>query len=794
MTWAAAQYNAPSYDRDEGDTGKGGKQRQPNASLPRPPPSKGSTPKASAQAESADDANGTEAKSPSTAAKSPAPATSASVKAQEVARPCLRLQTPSAPATAAAQEVPRPCLRQHTPSASATETAEQEPEKKADTKAPAKPRHSQQKGPLHVKEERDTVEIARKADVLQGQQHKLMDQGIEEHEAMKPDPDNPGNDIDRLDARHMIPDPMNREETALNHERLHRLVGALVGNFSIRKNEVTFVIPILPSRLAHCVRDYEDKYAGNEHIPQLNPNYTPQYTIVSGNNFATIARAFLERTVTTEENKKLGVTDERGRLSMSKLATVDTEFASYIKAGLRVKKLKPSILEYPYLFQAVNAGMNNTFTSTGSEGQVLRAIQKRIFPNPGAAVPSQSKIKDIVKTLQSEFYQWWNYIEPMKDFVLKFGDPLNPLVDRLQKHLSAAVNSDAARQSAETWAALALLPAGLSSGVEALIEFNCRLEFVKYGICEGIKPSQLVQFSKGKKKAELEELDSSLTTTILENKRSLEELQPAVRVRVLGKLHSLAAWLLVKGSVTIEQLVSGREAKPETITVVLKTYAQVWTVFKVELLLGVGKTLSDDGLLAVEIQELAKDKDSKRKAEEMNAAEQRELVTQYDGRGAVKNYVELLWTIGVRAGARVQARVPITQKESNKTIKLYDKGEIIWVDNEKIVIQLESGANFTFAPVDYPEDCFQVIQLESTEGATDSTIQISGLHALRLSGTLRMRKSVANAQIICAFDQIDAVMQERRATQGSKIDDFVRCDCRCTKQMFNIHQSNIPMH
>jgi hypothetical protein len=48
----------------------------------------------------------------------------------------------------------------------------------------------------------------------------------------------------------------------------------------------------------------------------------------------------------------------------------------YINHGLRSKKLKNTILLHPHLFDAVNAGMNNNFTSTASEAQMLKAVQK----------------------------------------------------------------------------------------------------------------------------------------------------------------------------------------------------------------------------------------------------------------------------------------------------------------------------------------------------------------------------------------------------------------------------------
>ena len=335
------------------------------------------------------------------------------------------------------------------------------------------------------------------------EQTKLMTLAVKEHAY--------GDEIELVDPRYTVPDPLNREETDISSARVHTLIEHMVGAFSLLKNDILYIIDIPPQRLQHCCDEYTRMTKGDELFPPLNDRFTPLYTVAAGNHMSTVGRAFLEKTPTTPEVCKLGVVDERGRLSLAKLAEVDPDMAQYI-VKMRAKRLKPTICDYPHQIRAIAAAMNNDDKMAKTECELLVAAQAAVFPRglAGANTPSESQLKKICTRLRKEFHSLAHYVGPIVDLCMALGDPACNLVEALHRFHSNAVDGSKARMPADAWASFSMLPASYVRGIEALMKFNWRKEFTKLGVCEGMKPQTIQSFARGREKQKLQELDEFL--------------------------------------------------------------------------------------------------------------------------------------------------------------------------------------------------------------------------------------------------------------------------------------------
>ena len=133
-------------------------------------------------------------------------------------------------------------------------------------------------------------------------------------------------------------------------------------------------------------------------LPQLLDTAHYLSTVLSGNHFTLIARAFYQRVRTTSAVAKLGVADDKQRLCLAKLAEVDPEFAQYIRGGLRSKHLKTTVLQYPHQLEAIQGGFNNDMKNCGTEAELLKKARARLFSEgPGSTelgcAPTNRKVR-----------------------------------------------------------------------------------------------------------------------------------------------------------------------------------------------------------------------------------------------------------------------------------------------------------------------------------------------------------------------------------------------------------------
>ena len=125
--------------------------------------------------------------------------------------------------------------------------------------------------------------------------------------------------------------------------------------------------------------EYERVAKGDDLFPPVNAHYPPMFTVASGNHMTLIARAFLDRGPTTPEVCKLGLVDDRGRLCLQMIMNKDPDVAAYIRGGLRCKRLKASLCDYPHQIRALASGMNNDMKLNKTEVGILKGLQAELF-------------------------------------------------------------------------------------------------------------------------------------------------------------------------------------------------------------------------------------------------------------------------------------------------------------------------------------------------------------------------------------------------------------------------------
>ena len=602
---------------------------------------------------------------------------------------------------------------------------------------------------------------------LDMEQKKLMTAAVKEHEYSE--------DLVIIDPRHTCPDPLNREETDLSANRVHSLIYNMVGNFSMLVNDPLYVIDIPPGRKDHCVQSYQRQSGGDELLPPLDPMFPTLYTVIGGNHFSTIGRAFLGQCPTTPEVCKLGVVDSRGRLCMTKLSEVDPEMAAYLPC-MRAKRLKPSLCDFPYQIRAIANALNNDDKMAKTEAELLVATQAALFPrrtpgDVGAETPNEALILRTTTKLQKDFNSMTHYVKPVVDFCLAFGDPASPLVMNLHRYHSTAVDGSKVKMSPNAWSAFSRLPPALARGVEALIKFNWRKEFALHGIGAALTSTAIQGFGKGQQKASLARLDRFLRDSDKEVASRTDALLPAVRTKLVGNHDSLSAWVTAKQKVTIEQRVVAKDDKavPHTdgrgrIEIELTTLDDAHAVYAMELALARG--VEEHALTSIRgaVEGLVK----KRKAEDNASSVTRRVIPRYGEKGDVTNSADLLRTAGVRAGATVQT------KTGNDHAKQLEKAKVISISAESgVTLRFENGAVVTYSIGEYPEEDMQVVALPDTEGnSKDKVIPIDNAHAHRLRSNGRWGVSLTKAHVIKAMDTMTAAQQEK----GFNVDTYVRVD------------------
>lgn len=572
---------------------------------------------------------------------------------------------------------------------------------------------------------------------------------------------------------------------------MHSLLGNLVGNFSMLKNEITYIIdlkgreafaPAQCNDAAACISDYEKKYGCNSLLPQLLPAFPPTATVIVGNNFVTVAKAFLQGVKTTKENRELepSITDDGGHLSIAKLRQVDPEFAEYISRGLRCKRISAEIFHSMNSFYAINDGWNNVFTACATECQILKAIQKKLFPTADAVAPAPSTIAKHVKTLGKDFFQMWTFVEPMKDFVLQHGHGGSPLIARLTAWMSACFNSDKARNGPDQWAAWAKLVGGYGRALEALIKMNGRPEYIEHGVCCGMKTGRILSYKTGKLQAKMMELDDFLRGIDSRYAREIEAVPPALAVKVVGELDGLAAVVCDRGSAKYMLQAPPGQATAgtglgavlaEEVELLLVKYIHVELVFRAKLLHAGGGNWLDDETLSQQLRDLSRGAAEKRKADLISQATTAAITTHYDQEGKVSNFVEMLSQLGVRQGSTVQCKTVL--ESGMKKTRLLEKGKVTQVTNDVVRILFDQSGLVSYPPAQYPQTLLNVIELPVTAGGSvKESITVEKIRQCTIFNTTRMRRSVINARLIQGFDQVNAIMQ----AANFDVDEWVKLD------------------
>ena len=134
---------------------------------------------------------------------------------------------------------------------------------------------------------------------------------------------------------------------------------------------------------------------GDSLLPPLAEGETPFFSVLHTNHLIMICRCFHYRQKTTEEVGELGVTDDDGRLSLTRLHDVDPAFAHYITEGHRAAHLKSSLTENPSLMRAIVAAHNHDVGMGEIEGHLLAAAQDAVREKRGGVAP-QAKVLEVV--------------------------------------------------------------------------------------------------------------------------------------------------------------------------------------------------------------------------------------------------------------------------------------------------------------------------------------------------------------------------------------------------------------
>ena len=253
-------------------------------------------------------------------------------------------------------------------------------------------------------------------------------------------------------------------------------------------------------------------------------------------------------------------------------------------------------------------------------------------------------------------------------------------------------------------------------------------------------------------------------------------------MKLCGKMDSIAAWVTAKGKVTLEQDVvppirfdgdgaeahgSSSDAGPSTVEVELTGLEAVTTIYRLELLLAQGGRAADDAELKAAVESIAKSGTGKRKADEMACMAEPTLLPRLGREGRVTNTKELLANVGVRLGSTVQA------KSASTYCKALQKGSIVELGGEKVLVRFDHGAVATWTLADFPVDDFLVIALPD-DGNIQKEIEVVDVHAKRLAASSRWGVSTRKAELVLALDQMATALEE----VGFCIDDYVTVDCR----------------
>lgn len=153
-----------------------------------------------------------------------------------------------------------------------------------------------------------------------------------------------GDEAVRVDPRNCLIDPRNRDGTLMNSKRVHSLLAdILASGWTHMKSQTGIVVDIPPARMDEVLAHNKKVTEGDNLLPDVSPRDQALYTVLHTNHYVMIARCFYYQTDTTEDVRKLGVTNTEGKLCLNMLHVVDPPFAAHIRAGLGMVRLGGSL-------------------------------------------------------------------------------------------------------------------------------------------------------------------------------------------------------------------------------------------------------------------------------------------------------------------------------------------------------------------------------------------------------------------------------------------------------------------
>lgn len=344
----------------------------------------------------------------------------------------------------------------------------------------------------------------------------------------------------RVDVRSCLIDPLNRQQTLMSGDRVHRLLRSIMqAGFSELKAHVGIVMDISGERREDVVKHNQRVVAGDRLLPEFEAD-SALFTVLHTNHFTMICRCFVLGSPTTPANQGLGITTPDGNLSMSMLQQSDPAFYNYIKQGHKVIRLKGELSRYPHLVEAIVSSANHDLAMGETEVQLLVAA---VDLCQGDSVSSAQ----IVDQLRVRFPHLTYHCAPFVSFAFKFGG--GPFVEDLVIFHSEHVQADKCKTEAEFWAGLLPVPAEFGWAAVAFAKDNWSDENVKSGTCRAVA---LTNLGKVTRQAEvLRNLHCTLADWRKARQGFLVKLPVKVQARILGRLDIISSRVVLQSATRI---------------------------------------------------------------------------------------------------------------------------------------------------------------------------------------------------------------------------------------------------
>jgi hypothetical protein len=498
-----------------------------------------------------------------------------------------------------------------------------------------------------------------------------------------------------VDPRHCLVDPVNRDGSWLNSNRVHELLTQIItAGFSMRKLSAGIVCDIGPCRLAQVLAHNKAMTEGDEKLPDVQASDPAFYTVLHTNHFVMICRCFYYRAKTTEANIKLGLTDGEGKLSLEALERVDKEFFDYLRSGHKVIRLNSELAAHPHLMAAIQSSGNLDLTMGETEAQLLVRAAKELWQD-SITPPSAAVIGRVTKKLQGQMPHLHHYIDPVIKFASKYGSPGAPFLDDLMSFHSEHVNASKNRSEADFWLGLSQLQVDYGWPAVAFAKDNWSSDKVRGGICRGVAIQAINGFRSSSGQVRLRVLDEHLKEWRVQNAQKLCSIDARTQTRILGRFDVFSSRVCLLGKT--QTMKSKEEGE---IIWEMKSYADVSLVSSHDLATALGSPVPQMSSLVPATA-----------GSSSGNTKKSSIAVIFDKHGQVQNLKATLEARGILPESRVQADKNISCPSGCGQITKNDQGVVVSIDEEEVNIKFTRAGVQSWDLGVFPLEALVVTQL-----------------------------------------------------------------------------------